>query len=68
MSVPRRDSTSLDRLRAYYETRETRCLSCGHETPDGGLQVRTTGGVVRYEHTCPNCGVTESRTFRLRRD
>jgi predicted RNA-binding Zn-ribbon protein involved in translation (DUF1610 family) len=68
MSVQRRGSTSLDRLRAYYEGRETRCLSCGRENTDGEWRVRTTGSVVRYEHTCPSCGVTESRTLRLRRE
>jgi rubredoxin len=66
MSIPRRGSTPLDRLRAYYEGTEMRCLSCGYEDREGDWRVSTTGGEVRYEHTCPSCGVTESRVITNR--
>lgn len=55
--------SAFETLKAVFDESALRCEACGYYDEDGRWTVETNGSSVVYDHVCPGCGITMTRTI-----
>jgi uncharacterized Zn finger protein len=58
--MARNGRSGFEGLKSYYDAAERVCPRCGHADEDAEWLVEASGRRVRYERTCPSCGVVHT--------
>lgn len=56
--------SAFETLKSVLDASALACEQCGYYDEAGAWNVKTNGSAVVYEHVCPGCGVTNTRTIK----
>lgn len=55
--------SAFEKLKQKFDEDDLKCEECGHLDEEGEWETSMDGSTIRYEHECPSCGATMTRTI-----